>query len=131
MCTVVSNNSSLPPRCTKHVGAQSCVSGSLATELKARFASMHVVAAALGRYFFRRPQMSVCPKLLVARALLLWTDATADLFPLLLTGIGAKRSWFAAFLEDIQLMARHFPPTGSPPRGLCSRDHCDCACVTL
>ena len=58
-------------RVYKHVGTQSCVSGSLAPELKARLASMHGVSTALGRYVFRRPQMPVASKLLVARALLL------------------------------------------------------------
>ena len=62
---------SLPQGCTKHVGTQSCVSGSLAQELKSRLASMHGVSTSLGRYFFRRPQMPVASKLLVARALLL------------------------------------------------------------
>ena len=58
-------------RVYKHVGTQSCVSGSLAPELKARVASMHGVSTSLGRYFFRRPQIPVPTKLLAARALLL------------------------------------------------------------
>ena len=55
----------------KHVGAQSYVLGSLVPDLKARLASMCGVSTALGRNFFRRPQMPVDSKLLVARALLL------------------------------------------------------------
>ena len=58
-------------RVYKHVGTQSCVSGSLAPELKSRLASMQGVSTSLGRYFFRRPQMPIASKLLVARALLL------------------------------------------------------------
>ena len=36
--------------------------------------------------------------------------ALVDLLPLLVSGFGTKRSWFAAVVEDIRLCARHFLP---------------------